>query len=64
MTTPPPPKQTIHTICPACGAGHEANPEFGPYCRLSCLNAAMQGRIIPNTEHAPNFADRSQHHAS
>lgn len=41
MTTPLP-----HTVCPACGKGHAADPNFGFCCNAQCLAAAMRGEII------------------
>jgi len=41
LTPPtPPPRTPIHTVCPACGKGHDDHPEFGAYCNLTCLTAA------------------------
>lgn len=66
MRQPPPThnRQPIHTVCPACGRGHDVHREFGAYCTLRCLTAGMEGRIPANTEQPPRFATRSQHHAS
>jgi len=41
----PTPTQAIHTVCPACGHGHDAHREFGAYCALSCLTLGMNGQI-------------------
>jgi len=57
LTAPATAKQTIHTCCPACGKGHDADPEFGPYCNLRCLTLALQGRIASDpAERMPALA--------